>query len=792
MIHILHITYSRAAPNSDNSLCPMNASVPIEANGIIPVAQSDVAGIPSIALSIPDFEGQAILRIFANSTQSEIGCYSALVTNGATFSHPAAVGSVVGIFTVVALIASFMTAVYGSHVPTIRKHYAHSLSVLVVFSVLQHVFFTGALSMNWPSVLPAFWSNFAWAGGMIYSESMQNSINQLIGSNKGNTSMVGAASSGSALNDLGGGFSIQKIYKRSAYSMFHRDMNIPAHVKDVLKSERVAHAIAKRSLANSTDGYSWYGAPVKPGLPLPGNFSGFAGTLAEEDIPASNAFMTAFLWLLIVVAIVVGCIIGLKWLLECLSRTKLVKTDRLAYFRAHWLGFTALAVLRVMLVSFFMMIFLALFQFTYRLSAGVTAISAIVFIVFLAVILTLAGYACYYRLRFGRYASEPDRLNIEKRRVLKLIPWFGFVRESQKQDEKNAHKVYNGSLPWWRLHYVDYDAQRLSVHEDEDYLQKFGWLGARFRRTKWWFFAVWIVYEFVRACFYGGAAGHPMTQVFGLLVVEVIAWIATMTWKPFEGARLNALMVYLLGFSKVATLALSATFDARFNLGRITTTAIGIVLIVIQGILVIALLIAIVIGAVTSYMSVTRNREEFRPRSWAGMRQKYFAHIEQAATDLPAPPPPKAEEPKEPYFAVSAVRRCPKIEDEDEDFVGDINDPHGSRVSVAAAGKTSRANSMRSQMSYSNVPFGARVHRASWSSRDFNSWHESDGRTPDAIRHSNTQAMRSESSLRDTPQRSRAPSRAGPLDVARTRNGKERESTAMETTQEEHRTGTAT
>ncbi|MCJ1363715.1 hypothetical protein MMC16_002824 [Acarospora aff. strigata] len=768
----------------------MNASVPIEANGIIPVAQSDVAGIPPIALSIPDFEGQAILRIFANSTETEIGCYSAVVTNGATFSHPAAVGSVLGVFTVVAVIASFMTAIYGTHIPTVRKHYAHSLSVLVVFSVFHHIFFTGALSVNWPSVLPAFWSNFAWSAGMIYSETMQNSINQLIGSNKGNTSMVGAASSGSALNDLGGGFSIQQIYKRSVYSLFHRDMTIPSHVEDMLKSKRVAHALAKRSLANTTSGYSWYGSPVKPGLPLPGNFSGFAGTLAEEDIPASNAFMTGFLWLLILVALVVVCIVGLKWLLEGLSRIKVVKTERLGNFRTHWLGFTALAVLRIMLISFFMMIFLTLFQFTYRLSAGVTAISAIVFIVFLAGILTLAGYACYYRLRFGRYASEPDRLNIERRKVLKVIPRYGFVRESQKQEEKHAHKVFGGSLPWWRIHYIDHDSNRLHVHEDEDYLQKFGWLAARFRRTKWWFFAVWIVYEFVRACFYGGAAGYPMTQVFGLLVVEFIAWIATMIMKPFEGARLNALMVYLLGFSKVATLALSAAFDARFNLGRITTTAIGIVLIVIQGILVIVLLIAIVVGAVTSYMSVTRNHEEFKPHSWAGMRQKYFQHIEQKAMDLPPPPPPKPEEPKEPYFAVSAVRRWPKIEDEDEVFVADINDPHASRVSMNGVGRTSRANSMRSQMSTS-VPFGARVHRASWSSRDFNSWHESDARTSEAMRSSNMQAMKSDTSLRDSAPRSRAPSRSGAMDVAKSRILKEKEPAAMGITEEEQRIGSA-
>ena len=53
------------------SACPVKAGVPIEAAGIIPINQDDVAGIPEIALSIPDFEGQAILRLFSNSTQNE-------------------------------------------------------------------------------------------------------------------------------------------------------------------------------------------------------------------------------------------------------------------------------------------------------------------------------------------------------------------------------------------------------------------------------------------------------------------------------------------------------------------------------------------------------------------------------------------------------------------------------------------------------------------------------------------------------------------------------------------------
>ena len=682
------------------------------------------------------------------------------------------------------MAASFATAIYGNHIPTTRTHYAHSLSIFVVFSIFHHIFFTGALSVNWPSVLPAFWSNFAWSAGMIYSDKMQNSINQLIGSNKGNTSIVGAAGTGAESDSTGGGYIISQIYKRST-DILRRDAT------PMLQSRRLEHALAKRdgALATAADGYSWYGSPVKPGLPLPGNFSGLAGTLSEESIPASNAFMTGFLWFLILAVLIAASVIAFKWILEGLSRTKLVREDRLTFFRAHWLVFTAQAVLRTMLIAFFMMIFLTLFQFTYKGSGGVTAIAVIVFLIFFVGMFGIAAYACFYRLRFGRYETVPDRLHLEKTTALGCLPWFGFGSEKHRS-EKAEIRPSAGSFPWWRIDYINEDAQRISVHEDEDFNKKFGWLSARFRRTRWWFFACWLFYEFIRACFYGGAAGHPMTQVFGLLVVEFIALIIIIAMKPFEGARLNALMVYVLGFSKVATLALSAAFDIRFNLARITTTVIGIVIIVIQGILTILLLVAIVVGAISSYMSVTRDIEEFHPKSWAPLRQKYFAHLEKTAPDVPPPPPPEPEEPKEPYFNVGSVRRVAKIEDEDEDYAAETN-PMASRASLAhPTSRGSRANSMLSQTSYHNVPFGARVHRASWSSRDFSNWNDAGNRSSQlmsrvslhnkpsdpSLNGENASPLAQRGSARGTPVRSQTPrSPSGPLDVRKSRNGKERE-----------------
>lgn len=786
------------------SLCPMNSSVPISADGIIPVDQSDVSGIPAIALGIPDFEGQAILRIFGNSTETEIGCYSALVTNGNTFSHPSSVGTVLGIFTLVAIVASLATAVYGDHIPTMRTHYAHSLSVFVVFAVFHHIYFTGALSMDWPSVLAAFWSNFAWSAGMIYSESMQNSINQLIGSNKGNTSIVGAASSGASANDVGGGYSISQIYKRASLDPSRRYLESLDYQWNQLRIRELESHIAKRAASNSSSASPWYGNPVKPGLPIPGNFSGFAGTLSEEGIPASNAFMTGFLWLLILIALVAASMVAFKWILEGLGKANLVKAERLAHFRDHWLLYSAQAALRTMFIAFFMMMFLTLFEFTYKGSAGVTAIAALVFIVFFIGMLGVAGYACVYRLRLGYYEIVPDRVHFEKRKWIGPVPWYGLKLESSRS-EKSELTVSAGSFPWRRIRYVNEDPQRVGVHQDEDFTARFGWLAARFRRTRWWFFAVWLVYEFVRACFYGGAAGHPLTQVFGLLVVEVIALVVIVLMRPFEGARLNALMVYILGFSKVATVALSAAFDARFNLQRITTTAIGIVIIVIQGVLVIVLMIAIVIGAISSYMSLTRNHANFKPQNLEKIRQRYFAHLDKTAPDVPPPPPPPPpppEEPKGPYFNVTSVRRQPKIEDEDEAYIGSIHDPLGSHVSVArpVTARASRANSMRSQLDspQTSAPFGARVHRASWSARDFNAYYDPNNKDS-ALDHSTRnsriwsssgiQNKASDGSLRESSSRRvKTPLNGdGGLEV-RKRNGKSRDDALTERHSEEQPT----
>jgi meiotic recombination protein REC8, fungi type len=697
----------------------MNSSNPISAEAIIPVSSSDVSGIPSIALQIPDFEGYATLRVFSNATRTEIGCFQAVMRNGVTFSQVSTVSPILGFFAFVAVIASFVTAIYGVSITAMRTHHAHSLSVLVVFEVFQSIFFSGALSLNWPSVLAAWWSNFAWSAGMIYTREMTKNINHFTGNNA-NSSQVGGAGS-TTLNNNGG--LTQEIYGRSLDAM-SKDL-----YNSVLRGYEVASRIYSRGTANSTNAttysgveYSWNGGPVGAGLLVPGNWSGFAGELSEINIPVSNAFMTGFLWFLILLACLIGATTAFKWSLEGLSAMKWIKEDRLALFRSHWLGFLGLILLRTLFIGFFMITTLALFQLSIHGTAGVMAIAAVIFLIFLVGVLGIAGYACFYRLRFGHYESSPDRLYLKGKKAMKFLPWFGAVRQSSMGDAE-APKRTSGGMPFFRVRYIDNDPSRTTVHRDQVYVKKFGWLSARYRRTRWWFFAVWAGYQLIRACFIGGASRSPEAQVFGLFVVEIIALIAIVWINPFEGARNTALAVYMLGISKVATTGLSIAFLPSFNLDRIVATVIGVIIIVIQGFLTIGLLILIVLGAISSWFSLTRNREDFKPESWEGLRVKYFHHLESRAPDLPPPPPKTPEPPKEPYFNVSAVRRAPKIEDEDDDILPDLENPAASNFSLPVRG--SRTASIHSHYSgYGNLPYGARIHRASWSSRDFANWQQ--------------------------------------------------------------------
>ncbi|KAM0325159.1 hypothetical protein ACHAQA_007698 [Verticillium albo-atrum] len=689
------------------SLCPLNADVAVEAWAAIPISPDDVEGMASIALDIPDFEGSATLRIFSNSSETEIGCFQAVMRNGRTFSHPYAISSGLAVFTAIAILSSFATAIYGISVPHMRTHYAHSFSVLIIFETFQTIYFSGALSVNWPSVLPAFWSNFAWSTGLIYSGDIVDSLTSFAGIS-GNASQVGGA--GSAVINTEGGLA-QQIYGRSLALFTPRSI--------------ASRAVTPYNASNPYD-YTWGGNPVTPGMPLPGTWQGFAGTLSMVHIPAAGAFIIGLIWWLVAIGLVVVSVTAFKFLLDLLATTKVIKADRFTYFRSHLPGYLAASVLRTLLIASTALITLALFQFNIKAPAGPTAIAAIVFIILLAGMGGLVAYACYFRLRFGKYETGPDSIVFEQGKLFKTVPFIAATRASKIGENETAAKRY-GSIPFFRIRFIDNDPDRTAVHKDEAYIKRFGWLAAHYRRTRWWFFALWFSYHFIRACFLGGGVRSPLAQVYGLFIFEIIAFVVFIKLSPYEGRRNTTMAVWLLGVSKIVTAGFSIAFLPDFGIGRILSTILGIIIIVVQAFLVLAVLVLVILGAVSSWMSLYRNRETFQPEKLDGLRIQYYEHMQNTAPDLPPPakPDPNSVEQVPQSFQVNNVRRTRKIEDEDDDDeITDLEGPNnGSVVQLGQPiNRPSRTNSVSSRYSVGSLPRRARPHRASWSSKDFAEW----------------------------------------------------------------------
>lgn len=196
--------------------------------------------------------------------------------------------------------------------------------------------------------------------------------------------------------------------------------------------------------------------------------------------------------------------------------------------------------------------------------------------------------------------------------------------------------------------------------------------------------------------------------------------------SPFESNRITAVAIWMLSISKIVTTGLSIAFLPDFGASRIAATVLGIVIIIVQGFVAIAVLVLILTGIISAWTSLSRNREEF-PEPLNQVRIRYFEHIDACATDLP-PKPKEAdkspEAPVEPYFNVKDVCRAPKIGDQSVAAASGAPDPPGHVVALSASAsvRRSRANSASSHCSVNNIPCTGRTHRASWTAKDVALW----------------------------------------------------------------------
>lgn len=686
------------------SLCPLTAGVPIMGYAVFSLTEEQTASIPQIAMNIPDFDSYVSLQIFANSTQSEIGCFQAVMTNGNTVSLPTIIAPIVGVLVAVSIISSFVTATYGVSVPLMRAHYAHSLSVLLFVETLQSIFLTGALSLHWPSILVAWWSNFAWTVGLINVTPLIEKISDFVGVT-GNASQVGGA--GPTFINNGGGSLAGKIYKRGI---------IPTITHDATT------VLTRRKVYNASDpyDYTWGGDPVRPGIPLPGMWQSFAGTLSQLGIPGASAFTLSLFWLVMASVAFPAVLLGIKGLLELLAKLHWIRQDSMAYFRTHYLRYALQIGLRTLLVTFSPIMVMAVFQFTLSSSPKPTALAAVVFVVYIVAMSYLVVDIVLDRLRGGQMeaAAQDDGPTMRLPFVDRgLFSQFTAKQDKgkevsnsqqQQQQEQEGPFTTDKANPEAASHgrTVKETPARPGVHQDDNFVKQFGWLVARLRTGCWWFPAVYLFLQLIRACILGGggadnnatnidnvkigSSGPPTAQVAALCVLDLVTLALYAYWRPFEGRRNMALGVWLLCSARVLVTVLCILLLPQVKISRIGATVVGFVILVIQVLQLLAVLVLVATGVITSWLSLTRNEDGFDSELFAGVRQRYLETLLASATGAPRPPRQKTERRQRkaerrarceadrhaasmpPSFSLIEVRRAPKIED--LNFGGPIDD----------------------------------------------------------------------------------------------------------------------
>lgn len=567
-----------------------------------------------------------------------------------------------------------------------RMHHAHSLSALVVFETLQTVFFSGALSVQWPALLAGWWGNFGWAAGVVYVGGVVRAVGGFVG--------VGTE------RDLGGGLP-SRFFGRAVVEV----------------GEGVKGAGGFNSSFLEED-YTWSGGRVAPGLPLPGSWSGFPGTLSVLGIPIADVFMVGLIWVLVAVGLVGLAVTGFKVLLEGLAAGGKIKEDRLAYFRGQWTGYLGHALLRTLVIAFFTLMTLTMVQFTIRVTVGPIAVATILFMLVLIAIIWLVSSGCKTRTRDGRFEASADRIIFYNRKMFGVVPGLGAIRDSTlNEGELEVRRRF--SIPFFRVRHINNDPSRPSVHLDEPFVKKFGWMTARYRRTRWWFLAYHVTYLFCRAAFLGGGWQSPRAQVYGVLVVDILNFVLGVILAPFEGTRNTIMGIWILGACKILTTGISIAFLPESNLDRSDAAALGIFIIVIQALTVAALLVLIVLSAVSSWLSLMRNREAVDPDWMEPARVRYFTGMEKKARDTRFEDD-TASAPPEPRFSVVSIQRRPKIEDEDEEYAMQTLDdsPAGDQATGRGRDRNSRTSSVGPRLSTGSLPRAARPYRASWSSRE--------------------------------------------------------------------------
>jgi hypothetical protein len=324
------------------------------ATGSQTVPSSYASEIPSIAYTVPDLDGNAMMELNAKDGGAVVACVQSSVQNGKSVEVPAvsyvAVGMAAAALALSGLGAASAAGHPGSSTP--------SPTFGEIIGWFQGMAMNGMLSVQYPGIYRSFTKNFGFSTGLIPWAGMQTSIDNFRQSTGGN------------LTD-------------DSYSFLKNATLVYADGSSSNTASNVAKRgweLAVRAIDTSVNGTST-GSSTSSASSGSGKQShlveGIQGYVEQLTIPQANTFMTVLLIFAIVVAAIAVSILLFKVILEAWALFASFPKNLTTFRKEYWMVM-ARTIVNLILLLYGVWVLYCIFQFTHgdswaaKLLAGVT------------------------------------------------------------------------------------------------------------------------------------------------------------------------------------------------------------------------------------------------------------------------------------------------------------------------------------------------------------------------------------------------------------------------------------
>ncbi|KAJ5606338.1 hypothetical protein N7510_009119 [Penicillium lagena] len=344
-------------------LCPMPAGAINPPPIHIPIPESTIQGIPSIAYTVPDLDAVVQVVLLSKETNEKIACVQASLSNGKTV-YQESVAWVTAIISGLGLAASAITSGLG-HSNTAAHVAANALSL---FGFMQGQAMMGMTSVHMPPIVESWTQNFQWSMGIIHVDFLETICTWYQRSTGGTPTTL-----------------LSKLSTTSVEVLKRRKRDVIDPMMETMVS------FAKR-------GVSYLMRRDNSGTQRLVVVRGIGRVGFKANIEETNVFLTGLIFFVVFVVIVIIIVTSFKWICELLVKHGKMQSDKFQDFRNGWKVVLRGILFRLSLIGFPQMVVLCMWEFTQRDSPAEVVLAAVMFLSLLIVL----GWAAQKVIRLAK------------------------------------------------------------------------------------------------------------------------------------------------------------------------------------------------------------------------------------------------------------------------------------------------------------------------------------------------------------------------------------------------------